>query len=141
MRTTISFLVVIISTIIALTASTLAQSTGCHACIQKAFQTVDKCASLTPAQLTTVDTIVHDSYKGAADTSSLQTSEPAVFACLVALMWDSIEYNGKLWGSCLQPETACPWSEMMQYLTMIPRIAAVYGAPNPPAQVLLHGPA
>ncbi|KAF9385286.1 hypothetical protein CPB97_004949 [Podila verticillata] len=137
MRSSLSFLVVIISTLIALTGfSAQAQSTNCHACIQKAIPTVANCTTLTATQLTTIDTIIHG-----ADVSNFQTQDPTSFSCLVALMWDSIQYKGELWGTCLNPDTACPWAEMMQYLEMIPRTAAIYGAPNPPAQVLLNGPA
>ncbi|KAF8932048.1 hypothetical protein CPC16_008245 [Podila verticillata] len=137
MRSSLSFLVAIISTLIALTGfSAQAQSTNCHTCIQKAITAVANCTTLTATQLTTIDTIIHG-----ADVSNFQTQDPTSFSCLVALMWDSIQYKGQLWGKCLNPDTACPWAEMMQYLEMIPRTAAIYGAPNPPAQVLLNGPA
>ncbi|KAG0338388.1 hypothetical protein BG000_004061 [Podila horticola] len=139
MRSSFSFLVVLISTLIALTAfTTQAQSTNCHTCIQKAIPAVANCTTLTPTQLTTVDDIIHGANK---DPSSFKTQDPASFNCLVGLMWDSIQYKGQLWGKCLSPDTACPWAEMMQYLEMIPRTAAVFGATNPPAQVLLNGPA
>ncbi|KAG0018542.1 hypothetical protein BGZ82_000406 [Podila clonocystis] len=139
MRSSFSFLVALISTLIALTSfTTQAQSTNCHACIQKAIPAVNNCTTLTPTQLTTVDAIIHGADK---DPSSFKTQDPASFNCLVGLMWDSIQYKGQLWGQCLSPDTACPWAEMMQYLEMIPRTAAVFGAPSPPAQVLLNGPA
>ncbi|KAG0090486.1 hypothetical protein BGZ93_007664 [Podila epicladia] len=139
MRSSLSFLVALISTSISLTSSTTqAQSTKCHACIQKAILTVAECTTLTSTQLTTVDSIIHGADK---NPSYFNTREPASFNCLVGLMWDSIQYKGQLWSKCLSPDTACPWAEMMQYLEMIPRTAAVFGAPNPPAQVLLNGPA
>ncbi|KAF9335274.1 hypothetical protein BG006_000492 [Podila minutissima] len=139
MRSSFSFFVALISTLIALTSSTTqAQSTKCYACIQKAILTVAGCTTLTPTQLTTVDSIIHGADK---NPSGFKTQDPASFNCLVGLMWDSIQYKGQLWGNCLNPDTACPWAEMMQYLEMIPRTAAVFGAPNPPAQVLLNGPA
>lgn len=130
MRSSLSFLVALISTLIALTGfSAQAQSTNCHTCIQKAIPAVANCTTLTATQLTTIDTIIHG-----ADVSNFQTQDPASFNCLVALMWDSIQYRGQLWGKCLNPDTACPWAEMMQYLEMIPRTAAIYGAPNPPVR-------
>ncbi|KAF9133836.1 hypothetical protein BGX30_012138 [Mortierella sp. GBA39] len=123
--------------ILALTSTTTvaAQSDICHACIRKAITTVPDCASLTPASLDTLDKIIIGSADDATD--KYKTSDPAGLKCLTALMWDSVQYKGKLWGGCLDPRTACPWAEMMQWLEIIPKVASIYGAGAPPGSSVL----
>ncbi|KAF9308825.1 hypothetical protein BG003_010559 [Podila horticola] len=118
---------------------TSAQSPNCHACIKRVVPTVANCTTLTPAQLNTVDLAIHG-HKFGEESSTFKTTEPAAFQCLAALMWDSVHYKATLWGKCLDPAASCPWSEMVQYMTIIPRMAAIYGVPNPPAQVLVDPP-
>ncbi|KAI1320922.1 hypothetical protein EDD11_009245 [Mortierella claussenii] len=119
---------------------TSAQSDKCHACILKAIPTVANCTSLTATQLATLDKVILGETAGTT-VSGYKTSDAAGFTCLTALMWDIVEYKAQLWGKCLDPTNGCPWPEMMQWLEMIPKIAAIYGSPNPPAQVLKDGPA
>ncbi|KAI8355274.1 hypothetical protein B0O80DRAFT_448896 [Mortierella sp. GBAus27b] len=117
-----------------------AQSTNCHSCLRKAIPAISKCSSLTVAQQETLNEVIIG--KPLFDSvGTYKTQDPPGFTCLGAMMWDVIEYKGKLWGSCLDPANSCNWSEMMQWLSMITRIAAVYGTPNPPAQVLRNAPA
>ncbi|KAG0366669.1 hypothetical protein BGZ54_005045 [Gamsiella multidivaricata] len=117
-----------------------AQSTNCHNCILKAIPTVGNCTSLSATQLQTLDKVILGQ-NAFSSISSYSTQDPTGFACLTALMWDIVEYKAKLWGTCLDPTNSCPWAEMMQWLEMIPKIAAIYGSPNPPAQVLQNAPA
>ncbi|KAH7049781.1 hypothetical protein BKA57DRAFT_323834 [Linnemannia elongata] len=128
--------------ILALTSTTTvtAQSDKCHACIRKAITTVPDCAGLTPTSLDTLDKIIIGSAI-ADSTDKYKTSDPAGLKCLTALMWDSVQYKGKLWGGCLDPVNLCPWAEMMQWLEIIPKVASIYGAGNPPVQVLVGAPA
>ncbi|GJJ68374.1 hypothetical protein EMPS_00720 [Entomortierella parvispora] len=129
-------------TILALSSSFVsAQSDPCHACILKAIPSVGNCTSLTSTQLSTLDTVILGQAPPGGSVDSFKTANPQGFACLNSLMWDIVEYKGQLWGQCLDPTSSCPWAEMMQWLEMIPKIAAIYGAPNPPAQVLKGGPA
>ncbi|KAG0085333.1 hypothetical protein BGZ93_007891 [Podila epicladia] len=114
---------------------TSAQSPNCHACIKRIVPTVANCTTLTPAQLNTVDLAIHG-HKFGEESSTFKTTEPAAFECLTALMWDSVHYKASLWSKCLDPASSCPWAEMMQYMTIIPRMAAVYGAKNPPLNKL-----
>lgn len=126
--------------ILALTSTTTvtAQSDKCHACIRKAITTVPDCAGLTPTSLDTLDKIIIGSaIPGSTDT--YKTSDPAGLKCLTALMWDSVQYKGKLWGGCLDPGTACPWAEMMQWMEIIPKVASIYGAGAPPVSWSFQG--
>ncbi|KAG0332785.1 hypothetical protein BG004_001098 [Podila humilis] len=116
-----------------------AQSPNCHACIQRTIPTIANCTSLTPTQLDSLDKAIHG-IKLFPESSGFRTAEPAAFECLSQLMWDIVHYKASLWSKCLDPAAGCPWPEMMQYMTIIPRIAAVYGAKNPPAQVLVDPP-
>ncbi|KAF8938386.1 hypothetical protein BGZ47_008619 [Haplosporangium gracile] len=120
-------------------ATVTAQSDKCHACIRKAISTVPDCAGLTSTSLDTLDKIIIGS--STVDVDKYRTSDPAGLKCLTALMWDSVQYKGKLWGGCLDPDNACPWAEMMQWLEIIPKVASIYGAGAPPAQVLVGAPA
>ncbi|CAO3574243.1 unnamed protein product [Mortierella alpina] len=115
-------------------------STNCHACIRKAIPTVENCTSLTAPQLDLLDKVILGQ-EVVTSTELYKTQDPAGYICLTAMMWDIVEYKAKLWGTCLDPTNACPWSEMMQWLEMIPKIASIYGVKNPPAQVLKDGPA
>ncbi|KAI7819196.1 hypothetical protein BC939DRAFT_460527 [Gamsiella multidivaricata] len=119
---------------------TSAQSDNCHSCIKRAIPSIPDCVGLSTAQLSTLDTIMHgnDVYD---KVEQFRTAEPAAFKCLDAMMWDILHYKAKFWSQCLEPKAACSWSEMMQYLTIIPRISGVYGVKNLPAQVLIDGPA
>ncbi|KAF9943018.1 hypothetical protein BGZ67_008649 [Mortierella alpina] len=117
-----------------------AQSTNCHACIRKAIPTVENCTSLTAPQLDLLDKVILGQ-EVVTSTELYRTQDPAGYSCLTAMMWDIVEYQAKLWGTCLDPTNSCPWSEMMQWLEMIPKIASIYGVKNPPAQVLKDGPA
>ncbi|KAG0380468.1 hypothetical protein BGX24_008103 [Mortierella sp. AD032] len=119
--------------------SVSAQSDNCHACIRKAVSTVSNCTTLSTAQLDNLDKVM----VGANVYSSVdlfKTTDAAGFGCLTALMWDSVQYKGKLWAACLEPTKSCPWAEMMQWMEIIPKLASVYGAPTPPAQVLVGAP-
>ncbi|KAI9232054.1 MAG: hypothetical protein BYD32DRAFT_429321 [Podila humilis] len=121
--------------IFTLASSTSAQSDTCHACIKKTAPTVTNCTTLTPTQIDTLDKAIHGA-KLYEESSGFRVAEPAVFECLSALMWDSVHYKAVLWSKCLDPAAACSWTEMMQYMTIIPRMAAVYGAKNPPVSSL-----
>ncbi|KAG0323781.1 hypothetical protein BGZ99_002493 [Dissophora globulifera] len=117
-----------------------AQSTNCHSCILKAIPTITNCTTLTTAQLNTLDQVILGQ-NAFSSPDSYKTQDATGFNCLTALMWDIVEYKAQLWGHCLDPTSSCPWTEMMQWLEMIPMIAAVYGSPSPPAQLLKDGPA
>ncbi|KAG0205002.1 hypothetical protein BGX28_003252 [Mortierella sp. GBA30] len=138
--TTLSPLVLLVLLTFSTTTTVSAQSTNCHACILKAIPTVEKCTALTDTQLATIDKIILGQTV-VPSVETYKTQDPTGFNCLNAMMWDIVEYKGKLWGKCLDPTSSCPWAEMMQWLEMIPKIASIYGAPNPPAQVLKNGPA
>ncbi|KAF9427854.1 hypothetical protein BGZ94_004007 [Podila epigama] len=111
-----------------------AQSDNCHACIQRTIPTVKECTSINPTQQALLDDLIHGKKLPdyTSSYSSLATKDPVTFACLEGLMWDSVHYKAQLWSKCLDPAAACPWTEMMQYMTIITRMAAVYGAKNPP---------
>ncbi|KAF8928927.1 hypothetical protein BGZ58_009276 [Dissophora ornata] len=128
------------SSLSAITPAVSAQSTACHSCILSTIPTVANCTSLTATQLTTLDQVILG-LNAFSSPDAYKTQDAAGFSCLTALMWDVVEYKAQLWGRCLDPTNSCPWSEMMQWLEMIPKIAAIYGAPYPPAQVLKDGPA
>jgi len=64
----------------------------------------------------------------------MNVAEPVVFHCLTAMMWDIVHYKATLWDKCLDPGVGCPWSEMMHYMEMIPKIASIYGASEPPVR-------
>ncbi|KAF9926688.1 hypothetical protein FBU30_003764 [Linnemannia zychae] len=66
--------------------------------------------------------------------------DPAGYDCLVSLMWDVVHYKGQLWSNCLHPITACSWTEMVFYKTLIPRIASVYGTQDIPSPNLVDAP-
>ncbi|KAF9583984.1 hypothetical protein BGW38_007957 [Lunasporangiospora selenospora] len=125
--------------LVALALSGSAQTPTCLSSIVSAIPSVQDCAGLSASQMTELNTIILG-MKPTQPIESYKTRDPTGFKCLTAMMWDIVEYKGKLWGSCLDA-TKCSWSEMMQWLEMIPKVAAVYGAPNPPAQVLKNGPA
>ncbi|KAF9896506.1 hypothetical protein BX616_007310, partial [Lobosporangium transversale] len=108
-----------------------AQSQNCHSCIKRTVPLVDNCSALTPAQYQTLDKLIHGA-KVHENIGVYHREDPKGFDCLVALMWDIVHYKAKLWGACLDPKTACPWGEMMHYFTIIPKIASIYGAQNPP---------
>ncbi|KAI1320843.1 hypothetical protein EDD11_009800 [Mortierella claussenii] len=116
-----------------------AQSANCHACIRRVTPTITNCTGLTTTQLGTVDSVIHG-VKLFAGIDDYLSKDPAGFRCVSAMMWDIVRYRGHLWSNCLNPTTACPWAEMMQYLTMIPKIASIYGAQNPPAAILVDPP-
>jgi hypothetical protein len=80
-----------------------AQSTQCHGCILKAIPMVEICATLTSAQLATLDRVIHG--------GQAFTTPSAGFQCLVSLMWDVVHYKAKLWGHCLDSQSACPWTD------------------------------
>ncbi|KAG0273699.1 hypothetical protein BGZ95_010502 [Linnemannia exigua] len=120
--------------------SVSAQSTNCHACIRKAVPLVSNCTSLSTAQLDNLDKVMIGSPVYSA-VDQFKTTDAAGFGCLTALMWDSVQYKGKLWNACLDPANSCPWAEMMQWMEIIPKLASIYGAPSPPAQVLVGAPA
>ncbi|KAF9098857.1 hypothetical protein BGX29_001711 [Mortierella sp. GBA35] len=124
------------------TISTLvsAQSIKCHACIRKAVPTVTNCTSLPATSLETLDKIILGA-KVVESVETYRTTDPAGLQCLTDLMWDSVHYKGKLWSTCFDPANSCPWAEMMQWLEIIPKVASIYGAGAPPAQVLVGGPA
>lgn len=108
-----------------------AQSPNCHACIRKAIPTVENCTTLTAPQLDLLDKVILGQ-EVVTSTELYRTQDPAGYSCLTAMMWDVVEYKAKLWGTCLDPTNSCPWSEMMQWLEMIPKIASIYGVKNPP---------
>ncbi|KAF9111946.1 Succinate--CoA ligase [GDP-forming] subunit beta, mitochondrial [Mortierella sp. AM989] len=117
-----------------------AQSENCLSCIKRAIPTVTNCEALSSAQYAVIEKLIH----GANVHTSVEqykVAEPVAYNCLVSLMWDIVHYKAKLWGTCLQPKTACPWPEMMHYMEMIPKVASIYGVKNPPSQVLVDGPA
>lgn len=51
-----------------------------------------------------------------------------------------MHYKDTLWSSCLQPDKACVWAEMMQYLQIVTKVASIYGMRTPPAAVLIDAP-
>ncbi|KAF9921378.1 hypothetical protein FBU30_008626 [Linnemannia zychae] len=139
LSTTLRPLVLLLATLFAFISTTTAQSEPCHACILSAIPKVASCTGLPATSLTTLDKII----LGMSVTESVdsyRTTDPAGLQCLTALMWDSVHYSGKLWGSCFNPTNACSWAEMMQWLEIIPKIASIYGAGTPPAQVLVGAP-
>ncbi|KAF9188541.1 hypothetical protein BGZ50_001263 [Haplosporangium sp. Z 11] len=138
----ISPLFFLIAAVLLLTFSstTSAQSDKCHACIRKAIPSVSACAALTPTQVDTLDKVITGQEAFSA-VETYRTQDPSGYECLVALMWDIVEYKGQLWAKCLDPANSCPWAEMMQWLEIIPKIASIYGFKNPPAQVLKNAPA
>ncbi|KAF9901636.1 hypothetical protein EC991_005823 [Linnemannia zychae] len=143
MRSTSSLWTTLLLALLAALATvslTSAQSTNCHACIRKAIPTVNNCTTLSTAQLDNLDKIIIGSTVY-SQVDQFKTTDAAGFGCLTALMWDSVHYTGKLWSTCLDPVNSCPWAEMMQWLEMIPKLASIYGAPSPPAQVLVGAPA
>ncbi|KAG0293675.1 hypothetical protein BGZ96_002466 [Linnemannia gamsii] len=106
----------------------------------KAIPTVPNCAGVSATTLDTLDKIITGSViPGTVD--AYGTTDPAGLKCLTALMWDIVQYKGKLWGGCLDQTNNCPWAEMMQWLEIIPKVASIYGAGAPPAQVLVGAPA
>ncbi|KAG0326332.1 hypothetical protein BGZ99_009684 [Dissophora globulifera] len=109
------------------------------ACIHGSIPFVADCTSLTQTQLATLDSVIHG-VRVYTNIGDYRTKDPGAFGCLKSLMWDVVHYNANLWSTCLDPETRCSWHEMMHYLEMIPKIAASYGVPNPPAQVLVNPP-
>ncbi|KAF9119821.1 hypothetical protein BGW39_011897 [Mortierella sp. 14UC] len=126
--------------LLALVSVTSAQSTNCHACIRRAIPSVSNCTSLSATQLDNLDKVIVGS-NVYSSVDQFKTTDAAGFGCLTALMWDSVQYKGKLWGTCLDPVNSCPWAEMMHWMEIIPKLASIYGAPSPPAQVLVGAPA
>ncbi|KAG0237273.1 hypothetical protein BGW41_000231 [Actinomortierella wolfii] len=84
-----------------------------------------------------LDKIIHGMDK---TYNTFKTEDPAAMACLTAIMWDVVHYKAELWKGAFNPNTACTWTEMMQYFTIIPKVAAVFGTPTPAAYELVGAP-
>ncbi|KAF9539135.1 hypothetical protein EC957_005776 [Mortierella hygrophila] len=145
MRSTFSHMVIVNATLgflswLCFTSSFVAaQSPGCYSCIKTAIPTVQNCASLSPKQYATLEKVMYGAkvYETSFDYA---TADPAGQSCLVSLMWDVVHYKAQLWSNCFDPATACSWNEMMLYMTLIPKIASIYGAPDVPAPILVDAP-
>ncbi|KAF9438056.1 hypothetical protein BGZ76_009928, partial [Entomortierella beljakovae] len=108
-----------------------AQSDKCYSCIQGAIPKTTNCEALSAAQYEVIEKIIHGA-KVYNSIGVLKAEEPISYNCLVSLMWDVVHYKANLWSTCLKPDTACSWPEMMHYLEMIPKVASVYGFESPP---------
>ncbi|KAF9155516.1 GTP-binding nuclear protein gsp1/Ran [Linnemannia schmuckeri] len=119
-------------------SSVAAQSPGCYSCIQKNIPKVQNCTFLSPKQYATLEKVIYG-VKLYETSSVYATVDPAGQNCLVSLMWDVVHYKAQLWSHCLDPMMYCSWNEMMLYMSLIPRIASIYGATDVPP-IVVNGP-
>ncbi|OAQ29166.1 hypothetical protein K457DRAFT_138203 [Linnemannia elongata AG-77] len=113
------------------TTFTNAQSPQCHACIVQTIPRVTNCTTLPQTSHITLIKLIHGDELFNV-TSDFRNGDPPAFDCLVSLMWNVVHYKDTLWSSCLQPDKACVWAEMMQYLQIVTKVASIYGMRTPP---------
>ncbi|KAK3847568.1 MAG: hypothetical protein J3R72DRAFT_431672 [Linnemannia gamsii] len=118
---------------------TTAQAPQCLTCIEQTIPKVQNCTTLSPTQHATIIKLIHGD-ELFNTTSDFRNGDPPAFECVVSLMWNVVHYKDTLWKSCLHPEKACVWAEMMAYLQIVTKVASIYGMRTPPPAILIDAP-